>query len=219
MKLKSIIFDMDGLLVDTEVFWQKAEIQVFANLGVGLTVKDCERVMGLRCDEAVATFLQMYSLPFEPGPLVSEIESSVIDMVAKEPRILPGVGKSIELFQKLGFSLAVCSSSSLRVIEGVLRASGLSKSLKTLVSAEHESYGKPHPAVYLTALKRLGISHNEALVFEDSIFGIIAAKAARIPVVGVPNVLPRSDPRFGVADSVIDSMEEVTEKWLESFLK
>ena len=219
MKLKAVIFDMDGLLVDTEIFWQKSEIEVFAKRGVRLTIKDCERVMGLRCDEAVATFLQMYGLPFEVAPLVAEIESTVIQMVYDEPKVLPGVWKSIELFQALGLSLAVCSSSSLRVIEGVLQASELSKALGTLISAEHEPYGKPHPAVYQTALKRLGVRHDEALVFEDSIFGIVAAKAARIPVIGVPNVLPRSDPRFGIADSVIDSMEEVTKEWLVNFLK
>lgn len=219
MKLKAIIFDMDGLLVDTETYWQKAEIEAFSEVGVALTLEDCKRVMGLRCDEAVGVFLERYDLRLDISHMVSVIETKVIAMAEREPKILPGVIQAIELFRRLGLKIAVCSSSSSRVIHGVLKAAGLLETFGELVSAEKESYGKPHPAVYLTALSCLDIQHFEALVFEDSIFGIVAAKAAKIPVVAVPNVLPRTDPRFGIADTVIDSMDEVTEKWLFDFLK
>jgi len=219
MKLKAVIFDMDGLLVDTETYWQKAEIAAFSEDGISLTVEDCKRAMGLRCDEAVAMFLERYDLSLDVSRMVSSIESKVIAMAEREPKILPGVLEAIELFRGLGLQLAVCSSSSRRVIHGVLKAAGLLETFGNLVSAEHESYGKPHPAVYINTLKTLKVSHFEALVFEDSIFGIVAAKAAKIPVVAVPNILPRSDPRFGIADTVIDSMSEVTESWLVDFLK
>ena len=219
MKLKAIIFDMDGLLVDTETYWQKAEIEAFSEIGVALTVEDCKLAMGLRCDEAVGFFLERFDLRLDVPHMVSVIEAKVIAMAEKKPQVLPGVIQATELFRRLGFKLAVCSSSSSRVIHGVLRAAGLLDTFEILVSAEKEAYGKPHPAVYLSALKTLDIRHFEALVFEDSIFGIVAAKAAKIPVVAVPNVLPRTDPRFGIADTMIDSMHEVNEPWLFNFLK
>ena len=219
MKLYSVIFDMDGLLVDTERYWQLAEISVFSHFGVRLGVKDCEKVMGLRCNEVVEIWKQQFSLSEETNSLVEKIENEVINQVTQRPTVLPGVTDLLGLCRKLNLKIALCSSSSSKVIRGVLTATGLLDQFDLIVSAENEPFGKPHPAAYLTTLKALGTSFQETLVFEDSINGILAAKSAKISVIAVPNQLPKNDPRFGIADIVIDSLNEVTEEWLKNFLK
>lgn len=219
MKLKGVIFDMDGLLVDTEKYWQHAEISIFSQLGVSLTIKDCEKVMGLRCNEVVEIWKNQFLLTEDTSTLVGRIENEVIRMVTEKPSVLPGVLKLLNLCRALNLKIGLCSSSSSKVIHGVLTASHLLSQFDLLVSAESEPFGKPHPAAYLTTLKEMRVSFLETIVFEDSINGILAAKSAKIPVIAVPNQLPKTDPRFGIADIVIDSLSEVTEEWLTNFLK
>jgi HAD superfamily hydrolase (TIGR01509 family) len=219
LKLKGIIFDMDGLLVDTERYWQCAEISIFSQLGVSLTIKDCEKVMGLRCNEVVEIWKNRFLLTEDTTTLVDRIENEVIKMVMEEPSVLPGVINLLNLCRALHLKVALCSSSSSKVIRGVLTASHLLNQFDLLVSAESEPFGKPHPGAYITTLKEMQTSFLETIVFEDSINGILAAKSAKIPVIAVPNQLPKTDPRFGIADIVIDSLNEVTKEWLTNFLK
>jgi len=211
------IFDMDGLLVDTERFWQQAEIEVFRRMGVTLTAADCELIMGLRCDEVVKIWQRQFHLDLDARLVVADIEDEVIARARANPQLMRGVPEILDLAERLGIRRSVCSSSSARVIDGVLRSAGIIDRFELLVSAEREAFGKPHPAVYLTALQGLNLSNHQAIVFEDSIHGIVAAKAACLRVVAVPCLLPKLDRRFGIADAVVDSLIEVNEKWLHNF--
>lgn len=211
------IFDMDGLLVDTEAYWQKAQITVFRSMGVSITSADCERMTGLRCDEVVGIWGREFGLNLDIEKVVADIEDEVIHQAQMQPKLMPGVLNILEMSERLTIKRSVCSSSSRRVIQGILAASGIIDRFEHLVSAETEPFGKPHPAVYLTALKRIDLSNHEVMVFEDSIHGIVAAKAARLNVVAVPCLIPKSDKRFGIADAMVESLEEVNEQWLNEF--
>jgi sugar-phosphatase len=117
---------------------------------------------------------------------------------------------------RAGLQLAVASSSPPRLIEASLARLGLRDHFTEIVSAESEPYGKPHPAVFLTTAARLGVAPTECLVFEDSLNGLVAAKAARMICVAVPE---RVDPRFAFADLVLPSLEAFDDDALATLLR
>jgi sugar-phosphatase len=110
--------------------------------------------------------------------------------------------------------VALASSSAYRLIRAVTERLGLADSFDCVYSAEEEEYGKPHPGVYLTAARRLGVAPTQCLAVEDSFNGVLAAKAARMKCVAVPEPAQRRDPRFCIADVVLDSLAGVgVEVW------
>lgn len=125
--------------------------------------------------------------------------------------MLPGVTSSIEFFAELGLPCGIASSSDLALIEAVVGAFGLGGRFVSLVSAEHEEFGKPHPGVYLRAARDLGVDPARCLAVEDSPNGIVSAKAARMRVLCVPDPAFRGDRRLGIADMVLASLEELDE--------
>ena len=115
--------------------------------------------------------------------------------------------------------VALASSSAYRVIRAVVERLGLADAFDLIYSAEEEEYGKPHPGVYLTTAHRLGVAPTRCLAVEDSLNGVLAAKAARMKCVAIPEAEARHDPRFAIADTVLDSLngfDAVTWKELES---
>lgn len=205
----AVIFDMDGLLIDSEPLWRTVEVAVLRSAGLSLVEKDCEATTGLRIDEVTAFWHQRQPLQ---GLSSEEAAARIVDeMVARAPqeaRALPGAAAAVQAARDAGLKVALCSSSPLRLIEACVRALGLAGAFDVTVSAENESHGKPHPAVYLTTAARLGVPGANCVAVEDSLNGVIAAKAARMACVAVPQ-LSGGDPalaRFGVADVVLPSL-------------
>lgn len=207
--ISAVLFDMDGLLVDSEPFWRKAEIECFAKVGVALTEEDCRRTMGWRLNEVVAYWHR--NQPWI-GTLPNAVEADIIETVSRyilqEAEPLPGVARAIEICREAGLKTAVASSSPMKLIESVVERFGLRDAFDALHSAQYEAYGKPHPAVFLTAADMLGTIPTECLVFEDSFHGVVAGLAARMTVVAVPAVEDRHSPRFGAAHAVLHSLED-----------
>lgn len=203
--IRAAIFDLDGLLVDSEPSWRRSEIEHFASVGLHLTDEQCAETTGIRIDEVVA--IRHRQRPWA-SPSVEVITARIVDrMVAllrAEVPSKPGAARAVDLCARAGLRLAVASSSPLRLIEAALEGLGLRDRFELVVSAEHEPYGKPHPAVFLRTAGALGISPVECLVLEDSLAGLIAAKAARMTCIAVPE---RPDPRFALADLTLPSLE------------
>lgn len=211
------IFDMDGLLVDTEPLWQDAEIEVMNAIGVPVTREDCRRVMGLRTDEVVELWhgRWRWAAP-EPGAVVDAIIDRLIELVETKATLMTGVVEAIERLQARGAPLALASSSKYRIIDAVLDRFDLRAYFPCIHSAEEEVYGKPHPAVYLTAAAKLGVDPPACLALEDSINGLVAAKAARMRCVMVPDPSLAGDPRLGLADLVLPSLDALDDGALTS---
>ncbi len=207
--LKAVIFDMDGVLADTEPLWQQAELEIFGALGVPLTQAMLHSTMGLRCDEVVANWYLQY--PWE-GPTVMEVHdrivARVIALIRQQAVLLPGVRQAIARVQAAGLRLALASSSPMVLIEAMLDHLDLRQAFEILRSAESETHGKPHPAVYLHTAEDLGISPMQCMAIEDSFNGLLAAKAARMRCVFVPAAEFWGDKRAGIADVVLRSLEE-----------
>jgi beta-phosphoglucomutase-like phosphatase (HAD superfamily) len=206
------IFDMDGLLVDSEPLWHEAEVEVLGALGVPIAEGDPRRTKGIFVREVTRFWFERF--PWD-GPTTDEVAvrivDRVIDLVAEVGRLQPGVGRAISLCEDHGLALAVASSSEHRLISFVLERFGLASRFRFAHSAEDEEYGKPHPAVFLTTAERLGAAPDRCIVWEDAPAGVLAAKAARMTCVAVPAADERDAPALAIADAVLTSLEEADE--------
>jgi mannitol-1-/sugar-/sorbitol-6-/2-deoxyglucose-6-phosphatase len=207
--IKAVIFDMDGLLIDSEPLWKQAELDIFVPLGVPLTYEMTKETTGLRVDEVVQYWRSRY--PWE-GASSQKVDDRIVErlvqLVNESGSPMAGVDQLIELISKTGLPMAIASSSSSVIIEAVLARLGIEHRMTVIHSAEHETHGKPHPGVYITTAEKLGVSPAECLAFEDSANGVLSAKAAKMICVAVPDPGVRGDKRFGIADLVIDSLDD-----------
>lgn len=216
-EIKSVIFDMDGLLIDSEPYWQDAEIKVFGDIGFELTREMCKQTTGLRIDEVVEHYYRTVGWEKEKFPLqevAENIVDEVIAAVGREGKPLPGVEKTIHFFVEMRLPMALASSSNMRLIEAVLQKLGIRDHFSVVHSAEFETYGKPHPSTFITTADKLGIAPRQNLVFEDSLNGILAAKSARMFCVAVPEPESPHLKKMTIADQLLPSLEEFTlETW------
>jgi HAD superfamily hydrolase (TIGR01509 family) len=206
---KAIIFDMDGMLTDSEPLWRIASVAALNAVGVPLTEKDALVTTGLRTDEMVEHWYGVYRWADPPRKVVeAEIERRVIDLIRERSVPNPGVREILELLSGVGYPLGIASSSASEVIEAVLETLGVARYFSVVQSAEHEPFGKPHPAVYIEAARRLGVAPVDCVAFEDSPNGVIAAKAARMSCIAVPDPALIDDRRFLAADLRLSSLTE-----------
>jgi mannitol-1-/sugar-/sorbitol-6-/2-deoxyglucose-6-phosphatase len=214
--VSAIIFDMDGLLVDSEPLWVRAEIEVFGAAGVVLSEADCALTKGLRTDDVVAYWHERHGFAHSRQDVESRLIARVAELVRAEGRALPGVRSAIEAARTVTSEIALASSSPLAIIEAVLDRLELRSVFGVVQSAQTEPYGKPHPGIFLTTAKTLGVLPTECIVLEDSLMGVLAAKAARMTCIAVPEGHPDHDPRFVIADRIVGSLEAVTAELLSA---
>ncbi len=207
--LQAIIFDMDGLLIDSEPFWQQAEIEIFADVGLNLTSELCQQTMGLRIDEVVNYWYQRHPWGnISQTEIADRIVQRVVELIETKGTTRKGVYPLFEFLEKINLPLALASSSAYVLIEAVIKRLDLSDQFRVIHSATAEDYGKPHPAVYLTTAEKLGVSATNCLGLEDSLNGVLAAKAARMICYAIPESYPKSDLRFIIADQIFPSLIE-----------
>lgn len=209
--MSAVIFDMDGLLVDSEPLWVRAEIEIFGEVGVVLGEEECALTKGLRTDDVIAYWYARR--PWDkrsPAEVEARLIARVAALVLAEGRALAGVAHAIAVAREGGRRLALASSSPRVIIRATLERLGLADTFDVVQSAETEPLGKPHPGIFLTTASLLGVSAVECLVLEDSLTGVIAAKAARMACIAVPFDHPGHDSRFAIADAVIGSLADVT---------
>ena len=201
------MFDLDGLLVDSEPFWRQAEIEVFASVGLDLTEADVRQTMGLRIDDAVLHWWVRHPWTgATPVEVERRVTARVAELIEAEGAPMPGVPEVIDLFASRSVPMAVCSGSYAVVIEAALDRLGIADAMSTWHSAEWEPLGKPHPGAYLSTAAKLGVDPTACLAFEDSFNGAISAKAARMRVVCVPEPAAQGSPRWGFCDLVLDTL-------------
>ena len=214
---EAAIFDMDGLLIDSEPLWWKAEIAGFGSVGLHLTEDDCRRTVGVGLTEVVA--LRFAQHPWNgPGQaeVAERVHQRVLQLVREQGQTLPGVRECVSLVRTLGCKLGLASTSDRELIDAALSSIGLENAFDHLQSAQDLTHKKPHPAVFLVCAQHLGVDPEACVVFEDSIPGLIAAKAARMTAVAVPDAAHRGDPRFAISDAVLDSLKQVDQTLLRS---
>ena len=207
--IKAVIFDMDGLLIDSEPFWRLSQKNLFSKRGINLEKPDFESFMGKRVDEVVATIFSRFPNQDETQAETAEgIVDGVIELVMEKGLALPGVRATLTELQKQNYKIALASSSNLKIIKAVLKKLELESYFEVVHSAQFEEYGKPHPQTFISTAKLLGVTPSECLVLEDSFHGVIAALAANMKCVAIPDLNTSHLERFVIADQVLESMED-----------
>jgi sugar-phosphatase len=215
VSIAATLFDMDGLLIDSEVLWHKAEVELFGALGVPPFESANRSTKGVFVNDVVDYWYARYPWP-EPGcdVVVEMLLERVGALIDSEGRLLPGAIRALDLTSERG-PIALASSTPLKLIRRSLDHFGLADRFASIHSAETEPYGKPHPGVFLSAASSIGVEPTRCLVFEDSTAGVIAARAASMSVVAVPASADRAAVEFLLAELVLDSLEELSPEWLD----
>jgi sugar-phosphatase len=208
--LEAVIFDMDGVLIDSEPLWQDVEVEIFGALGVPITRERCKETMGFRVNEAVAHWHERY--PWD-GPSIDEVAGRIVDDLIDAVRTrggpMPGVDEAVAACSARVDRLAICTSSYYRVIDAVVDACGLGDVFAVVHSAEDEERGKPDPAVYLSTARKLGVAPASCLAIEDSPNGVVSAKQAGMVCVAVPDRGLLAHEGFQWADLVVGSLTDL----------
>lgn len=213
---RGAIFDMDGLLVDSEPIWRAVTLEVLDALGSDVRpILDRGMTKGMRVDETVALLRVLAPWPgageaHADAFVLERIVSGVVAAIASSAELLPGALEALELFASEGLVLALASGSLPLVIDAVLDRFSLRPHFSAVVSAADVPLGKPHPQVFLDTAALIGCRPVECVVLEDSVNGCIAAKAAQMRAIAVPAAEDRGDPKFAIADLVLDSLKAIT---------
>jgi HAD superfamily hydrolase (TIGR01509 family) len=206
---------MDGLLIDSEILWHKAEVEIFGSLGVPLTDAQGRSTKGMFVTEVVEYWYERF--PWT-GPRIEDVAELLLDRVGElvetEGRLMPGALRSLDLASARG-PIALASSTPLELIYRCLDHFDLRGRFASVHSAQNEPYGKPHPGVFLSAAVSLGVAPTDCLVIEDSGAGVLAAKAGSMTVIAVPTKEDRPRVVFALADLVLDSLEDLSPEWLD----
>jgi len=213
MKLKdfeAVIFDMDGVLIDSEPLWKIAMENVFQSIGCPLTKNDFKKTVGLRIDEVIRFWFEHIGWEGKSAQEVEqEIVAQMIDLIQKNGAPLLGVIETLDYLKENNFKIGLGTSSYSILIETVLTTLGIKDKFDFTHSAEHEDFGKPHPAVYLSVAQKLNVDPKKCLVIEDSLNGIIAGKAAKMKVVCIPEKTHDPEPKLILADAQFEDMQKM----------
>jgi len=186
-QVKAVIFDMDGVLIDSEPAWQLAEQTVLNSVGLNLTLEQVEQTTGLRIDHVVNYWYQRFPWPnYDNAATAAKIISDVISQIKVAGEPMRGVIESLDTCKRLGLKIGLATSSSSAIIEAVLDKLTIGHYFDAIESAENLAYGKPHPEVYLNCATGLGIMPSQCIAIEDSFNGLIAARAASMQTVAIP---------------------------------
>ena len=206
---EAVIFDMDGVLIDSEPLWKIAMEEVFHSLGSKLTKADFQKTVGLRIDEVVHFWNHHENWGVENEQDVEEaIILKMISLISQNAQPLEGVIETLAFLKRKGVKIGLGTSSSSRLIHVVLTELNIAHYFDFTHSAETENFGKPHPAVYLTVAEQLKVKPNKCLVIEDSFNGVIAGLAAKMKVVCIPEKTHFPNPKLALADFQFHTMTE-----------
>jgi HAD superfamily hydrolase (TIGR01509 family) len=214
--LKAVIFDMDGVIIDSEPVHKKAERATLSPHGILLSDEELNSYMGTEARVLISNYIGKYSLKAAFEDLYASYQKNLIALFENEVEPVPATLRLIGELQKSGTPLAVGSSSVRRLVELVLDKLEIRRAFAAVVTGEDAPRSKPHPDIFIETARRLGRDPADCLVIEDSTNGVRAAKAAGMPCLGFRN--PSSGGQdLSEADWTVDSMETVTADQLKQW--
>ncbi len=190
--VKAVLFDMDGLLVDSEPLWTIGEIELAERLGGSWSDEIKTAIIGTRLDTAIRTVLEWYGAPQSPADVEAAMDFLLNRMVAlyhDQLPLMPGALELVDAVRAAGVATALVSSSYRVLVDAVLDGVGRDRFDVTLAGDE-VTHGKPDPEPYLVACERLGVLPAETVVLEDAMSGVTSAEAAGCKVIAVPWIAP-----------------------------
>ena len=188
-KISAVIFDMDGLILDSEPLWKIAEIETFKEVGFDFTIEMCALTTGMRIDEVVEFWRKKIKWEsFTNTEIVDKIQNKMIQLIKERGKLLPGIIESLNLLNANDVLIGLASSSSMSLINTTVDTLKIRKFFNVIHSAENEIAGKPNPAVFLSAAKMLKVNPEKCLVLEDSKAGMNAGINANMRTIVIPEL-------------------------------
>jgi sugar-phosphatase len=206
--INTVLFDMDGLLLDTEPLWSVSMARIAQKHNIPVAGERFKETTGLRIYEVTEYWAVKYPWSgSSPKEVADEILDDIIESSRIHGSILSGVEQTLQLLKANNYKTGLASSSPSRMIQALTEHFNIQHYFDCITSADAVTLGKPHPAVFLHCAEQLQSKAIECVVLEDSINGLIAGKAARMKVIVVPDALHFDDPRFALADLKLNSLE------------
>lgn len=208
--VQAVVFDLDGVLIDSEELWDEVRRDLAASSGRPWPEEATQAMLGMSTAEWSAYLVDAVGIPGSPEGVASQVIDRMADRYRARLPLLPG---AVAAVHRLGerWPLGLATSSPRRLIDAVLPAAGLSSWFRVSVSTEEVAAGKPSPAVYLEAVRRLGVDPRNGVAIEDSSNGLRAAAAAGLRVVAVPTAaFPPAEDALALAAAAVRSLDEVT---------
>jgi HAD superfamily hydrolase (TIGR01509 family) len=213
--IEAVVFDLDGVLLDSEQVWDEAREQLAKERGGRWHYQAQKDMMGMSSTEWSRYMHERIGLPEAPEEINREVVERLSASYREHLPALPGAKEAVERLAAR-WRLGLASSSNRELIDLALELLGVKQFFAVTVSSEEVARGKPAPDVYLEAVRRLGVEPAHAAAVEDSSNGILAAKAAGMRVLAIPNRhFPPGEEALAQADVVLDSLAELTAEAVE----
>jgi HAD superfamily hydrolase (TIGR01509 family) len=208
--VEAVVFDLDGVLLDSEQAWDDARKDLVAECGGTWTATATRDMLGMSSREWPRYVRDELGVPLAPDQINADVVRRVLERYRLELPLLPGAREAVERLADR-WPVGLASSSNREVIDEVLDAMGVAERFSATVSSEEVGRGKPAPDVYEEAARRLGAAPARAVAIEDSENGIRSAHAAGMRVLAVPNPhFPPADEAVALADAVLPDLGALT---------
>src|SRR5256714_2768132 len=213
--VRAVIFDLDGVLIDSEERWARAKEALVRETGGRWKPEASRAMLGMSSPEWSRYLHDELGVPLDPEEINAAVVQRMLEDYRRDLPLIEGARDAV-LRLAARWPLGLASSSNREVIDVVLEGAGLADAFAATVSSEEVARGKPAPDVYLEAAARLGVAPTNAAAIEDSTNGLLAARAAGMAVVAIPNpAFPPSEEALAAADVVLDSIVELTTATIE----
>ena len=214
--IKAVIFDMDGVMIDSEPLWEKTERILLARRDIEYSPTYRDQIVGLNQNDSGRLLINTFELEETVEDIISERVEILTAIYEEELEVVLDLIPLLDNLRDSKFKLAVASSSPLRVINFVLDMFSLQEYFPVVVSGECTENGKPHPDIYLHTAKRLEVEPSECVAIEDSINGVKSAKAAGMYCIAIPDKR-LSQMEFQNADIIVPNLNRISPDLINSF--
>lgn len=215
--LQAFIFDMDGVLIDSEPLWQQSGVEVLNQYNIPVNLTDMQTWTGMPAPNIVKNAAEKYAVQCDQQQVAQALIDYAVQMIINKRPLMPAVKPTLEFLAQQHIKMAIASASPRYMLEAIVKSCGIAHYFSYISSAVDLEFNKPHPQVYLHACEKLGVEPKYAVGIEDSKVGMIAVKAASMPCIVIPAKEVSQQPYWALADKKLNSLAEINLHLLNEF--